>query len=967
MMYDHYGTVPTNNLSSVFPQYITLNNYYINNNQIHSSLPKNNSIYDYNLTEYNNYKNDLNHGYHVYDSPNRGTNFMPFFSPQKEIIHQKPAFFSPPPNKSYQNFENILSKFLSDPPDDIVIVKKISSGKNLNNAILGTDAGPKDQTKNSKSNETYKSSFNIFGNDLKDNFIKTEKLNYNKDKDENYAKHPLDNTINILQKNKYLNNNGINIIKNNPKDNLKYYVEYKVNQKPDQSNEKDANEFKQIKPIDTNLDKNYQNGKSLSNIVLNMKGQIKKFSTNGKEIGKYNMINNKMNAYNNSEVKNSKNNFNINKGKYEVKEVKENKKNIIIKDIRKVNINSLNNNNIQNNPKVKPIGNSINKREIKKDNINKGKNHLANNAKANNIKEDKNVKNFKKEDIKKEKKYKIVKINNEIKNKELNNINKIIEKTARVKSNTTEENKDKYISIYNQVKGRNIDINKTSNTDFKVNNSIKYKKVISNIDKNNIFNSLNMEKKTQNYIQKNKIYEKYLITDTKLKINENDFQKNKDNENRLRMNVLSADNKNYKEIKLPKQDKNEYSPKLSKKKINIVRVPKVNIIEDKDNINEFYPIRDSTKIEDLNKNINNDIQQEIIPEKTSRNGSLKFNKKKKLLYIVDLDERMSRFLNNKNSINTPEKTKNKVDKPLKEEQIFNKIKKTFQTPLENPTEKSEFLLNPDSFKYLGVIGEGEYGKIYLAQNIFDNQYYAMKIEIFDNRGDAHKRQVTTKLIKDLLKKTNSQGIIKIYGDIWLKKNNLYNYYVLMEKAELDMEQELIIRNKYMKYYSETELTNVLCQLIVACAQMQKNKIAHRDIKPQNILILNGIYKLCDFGEAKLFNKGDVIIQRIRGSELYMSPILFFGMKNKFEHVKHNVYKSDVFSLGLCILLAGSLNYDSICRIRELTDMEKIKNIIMYYLSKRYSNTFTSFLFRMLEVDENKRPNFLQLESLLIKK
>ena len=91
------------------------------------------------------------------------------------------------------------------------------------------------------------------------------------------------------------------------------------------------------------------------------------------------------------------------------------------------------------------------------------------------------------------------------------------------------------------------------------------------------------------------------------------------------------------------------------------------------------------------------------------------------------------------------------------------------------------------------------------------------------------------------------------------------------------------------------------------------------------------------------------------------------MKNKFEHVKHNVYKSDVFSLGLCILLSGSLNYDSICRIRELTDMEKIKNIIMYYLSKRYSNTFISFLLRMLEVDENKRPNFLQLESLLIKK
>ena len=198
MMYDNYGTIPTNNLSSVFPQYITLNNFYINNNQIHSSLPNRKKIYDYNLTDYNNYKSDSNYGYHGYDSPNRVSNFMPFLSPQREATHQKPAFFSPPPNKPYQNFENILSKFLSDPPDDVVIVKKISSGKNLNNVILGADVGAKDQAKNYKFNETYKSSFNIFRNDLKDNIIKTENLNYNKDKDENYAKHPLDNTINIL-------------------------------------------------------------------------------------------------------------------------------------------------------------------------------------------------------------------------------------------------------------------------------------------------------------------------------------------------------------------------------------------------------------------------------------------------------------------------------------------------------------------------------------------------------------------------------------------------------------------------------------------------------------------------------------------------------------------------------------------------------------------------------------------------
>ena len=965
-MYDNYGTVSSNNLASVFPQYITLNNYYINNNQIHSPVPYRNNIYDYNLTNYNNYKNDLNHGFHGYDSPNKINNFMTFLSPQREITHQKPAFFSPPPNKPYQNFENILSKFLSNPPDDIVIVKKISSGKNLNNVILEADAGPKDHIKNNKSNLTYKSSYNIFGNDLNNNLIKTESennLNYKKDKGENYAKHPLDNTVNVLQKNKNSNSNYINVIDNNPKDNLKYYSGYNTNQKLGQLHEKEVNKNKKLKAVDKTLNKNYQDNKSISNIAYNLNGHLQKFNTKEKEIENYSLINNKMKAYNNTEVKKRGNNFNIKKVK---SDDKENKKKLIIKEIKGVNISNTNN-NIQNNLNIKAMGETINKGEIKKDNINKGKIHQGNSIKTNKIKEAQNVKKFKKEDINKEKKYKIIKVNKDEKNKQLSNISKIIEKTIELKSNNTEEKKNKFISIYNQDKSRNTIKDKLAKTEFKEDNSIKYKKVISNIDKNNIFNSLDlkMEKKTQNnnlnksLTQKSIINGKNLSADTYSKYN-------KDNENELKMDALGTDKiKNNNEIILPKKDMNENSPKLYNKKINIVRVPKVNITEDKDNINEFFPLIDSIKLENLNKNINKDIQQEIIPEKTGRNGSLKLRKKKKLLYIVDLDDRMSRFLNNKNKIKTPEQIKTKDINPNKEEQIFNKIKKTFQTPLENSSEKSEFLINPDSFKYLGVIGEGEYGKIYLAQNIMDNQYYAMKIEIFDNKGDAHKRQVITKLIKDLLKKTNSQGIIKIYGDIWLKKNNLYHYYVLMEKAELDMEQELIIRNKYMKYYSERELTNVLCQLIIACAQMQKNKIAHRDIKPQNILILNGLYKLCDFGEAKLFNKGEVIVQRIRGSELYMSPILFFGMKNKFEHVKHNVYKSDVFSLGLSILLAGSLNYDSICRIRELTNMEKIKNIIMYYLSKRYSNTFISFLLRMLEVDESKRPDFLQLERLLL--
>ena len=48
----------------------------------------------------------------------------------------------------------------------------------------------------------------------------------------------------------------------------------------------------------------------------------------------------------------------------------------------------------------------------------------------------------------------------------------------------------------------------------------------------------------------------------------------------------------------------------------------------------------------------------------------------------------------------------------------------------------------------------------------------------------------------------------------------------------------------------------------------------------------------------ILKKEGYVIQRIRGSEMYMSPVLFKGFHAKMAQVKHNAYKSDVFSLGM---------------------------------------------------------------------
>ena len=77
---------------------------------------------------------------------------------------------------------------------------------------------------------------------------------------------------------------------------------------------------------------------------------------------------------------------------------------------------------------------------------------------------------------------------------------------------------------------------------------------------------------------------------------------------------------------------------------------------------------------------------------------------------------------------------------------------------------------------------------------------------------------------------------------------------------------------------------------------------------------------------------------------------------------HNTYKSDVFSLGMCILLAATLTYQSLYDIRELDNMESVKNILVKYLIVKYSYNFVGTLLKMLEVNEELRPDFIQLEN-----
>ena len=106
------------------------------------------------------------------------------------------------------------------------------------------------------------------------------------------------------------------------------------------------------------------------------------------------------------------------------------------------------------------------------------------------------------------------------------------------------------------------------------------------------------------------------------------------------------------------------------------------------------------------------------------------------------------------------------------------------------------------------------------------------------------------------------------------------------------------------------------------------------------------------------------MQKIRGSELFLSPIAFKGLHSGMQTIKHNTFKSDVFSLGMCFFFAASLRLDGLNFIREIYDMKIIKKVLNKFLEKRYSQNLINLILSMLQIEENKRPDFIQLEVML---
>ena len=455
---------------------------------------------------------------------------------------------------------------------------------------------------------------------------------------------------------------------------------------------------------------------------------------------------------------------------------------------------------------------------------------------------------------------------------------------------------------------------------------------------------------------------------------ENNINKKRDNDNKDKLKIIKENNSNYKRRNINNNQNNleEKDIKTEQKNIrnSIIKIENLSNIKTKEqnsikekNLKRLktdkYPFSVLDKVNELPESKNR------IKNNNNNNGELRYSRIRQNIntennYLKGQSQKKSKNirLNFNLNININNIMENNNNNKFNNNSLYSIKPEKILEPEEN--------FNPNEFKIQEKIGFGSFGKIYNVRWIRNNQNYAMKIINLKHYEDIEDAQKKLKIMRDFFKETNSPGIIKTYGNLYEKIGNKdYKYYILMELAQTDWEQEINLRNKKKLYYTKQELFDIIKQLVTCYALMQKYNISHRDVKPQNVLILNGLYKLCDFGEARnISGKNGYIHQPIRGSELYMSPILFDALNNNQIDVLHNSYKSDVFSLGMCIFLAATLSFDCLYEIREEKNMKNIKKILEKYLIPHYSRNLVNILYNMLQIDEDLRPNFIELEKII---
>ena len=202
----------------------------------------------------------------------------------------------------------------------------------------------------------------------------------------------------------------------------------------------------------------------------------------------------------------------------------------------------------------------------------------------------------------------------------------------------------------------------------------------------------------------------------------------------------------------------------------------------------------------------------------------------------------------------------------------------------------------DRYQIIKAVGEGGMANVYLAYDTILDRNVAVKVLRGDLAGDE---KFVRRFQREALSASSltHPNIVEVYD---VGEDN-GQYYIVMEYVEGRHLKDLIKKRGKL---TTSEVIDIMLQITDGMSIAHDSYIIHRDIKPQNIMILeNGLVKIMDFGIAMAMNSTQLTqTNSVMGSVHYLPPEQASG--------KGATLQSDIYSMGIVMyeLLTGKLPY-----------------------------------------------------------
>ena len=219
-----------------------------------------------------------------------------------------------------------------------------------------------------------------------------------------------------------------------------------------------------------------------------------------------------------------------------------------------------------------------------------------------------------------------------------------------------------------------------------------------------------------------------------------------------------------------------------------------------------------------------------------------------------------------------------------------------------------------TYSYSDLLGTGSFGSVFKCKKKFHDEPYALKI-VEKRKLNAHGEYLHKALEREIqTQKLATESGIPFYVGLIESFEDAKHIYIVLEYCERSL----------MDFLAEKKLTEHQClelvfQVALGLNYLHSIHITHRDIKPDNILIKDGILKIADFGFASDSSQ----LMTNLGTAPYMSPELFLDGDEAYSA------KVDVWALNTCLyrLLTGKFYFWSQNRI-QMEKMIKTKEFVV---------------------------------------